>query len=500
MNQTSKRMEPEGDTHALMSASITADDDSMCFIDELTIQQQAPPLVICTAVPYFMPSKNANFDEASSSLGSICIDAHAGTRHAIEQALFSLKTYQALCALAGLVVGSFIQLSSLGANYLLSELYNDGTNIASGYDMDLRGIDPQHRTAHVLGFSLLWSLLTALMGVMVLLILRSLVTLAAAGNQNSTAPSVSTLMRNLETYFAVGTLVGVCMSWTCTDVWMGLRAHSLQSLLTMAAALLWCKLVSRCCFSSNAVDDLTTSRPQSVSGEAHADEEADGYSPNQPLLLYNETDEQVFYNDEDDVCNSHPILLDLKLFKYESIFLGVLIGFYIQFSSLGANFLLGEFKSQESVTYLLLWAVDLSQNHKSALMFSLLWSAVTSGMGIAVLVFARSLVNITYKSRNGHVQNELVTSLLHDAMLQLECGFAVGALVGVNVSWVLTDLILDLRVQYLHSLLTFVLALVWCKSVSHCFIRSKAYHYDDEVLDEDYEEIMDDERPLLDHA
>jgi hypothetical protein len=483
-------MDPEGDTQALMSSSCDKNLESTRYVEP--IQRESLPLIIWTAVPYSVTSARSNdcFEELHPSE-----DGNTIRPVYREVASFSLGKYQTFGFLAGVVIGSYIQLSSLGANYLLTELYNDDEK--TGYDIDTH--NDHERTAHVLAFSLLWSMLTSLMGVMVLLILRSLVTMAATGNgfRSSTciAPTKAILMLNLETYFAVGTLVGVCLSWTCTDVWIGLRAHSLQSLTTLVAALVWCKLVGRCCFSSEEADPMMTRRLEDIDERDTADE-ADDLGLSQPLLVNSDDDYQE-HVDEDDCTDALPHLLDLNLFKYESIVLGILVGFFIQFSSLGANFLLSDFKAHESATYLLLWTVDIPDDHKSALIFSLLWSAVTSGMGILILLIARSLVKLTYMGANAQ-KNESASALLQDALLQLEGGFAVGALVGVNVSWVMTDLILDLQVQYLHSVLTLALSLVWCRSVSSCLIRSKVYQ-DEEDADE-YDVTVDDERLQLENA
>ena len=463
-------MDPEGNTEALISSSSDSSLSSCAGHERTGIVDSEPqlPLMICTAIPYDATTRR------SSSIGSLTMEDEGLVKPSFAVPLFSIKRYQTLGFLAGLVIGSFIQLSSLGANYLLTELYKDGSSGA--YDMDTHD---QGRTVHVLGFSLLWSLLTSLMGVMVLLILRSLVIMAASGPKHEASPTKTTLLLHLETYFAVGTLVGVCLSWTCTDVWMGLPAHSLQSLLTLVAALVWCKLVSKCCFASNREEEEATMTTRHEPNTM--DEEADSYSPSRPLM----SDEMEDEDDED-----APFMLDLKLVKYETLVLGILIGFYIQFSSLGANFLLNDYKSDASATYLLLWAIDIPQDHKSALVFSFFWSMVTSGMGICLLLIVRSLVKAAYKSR---MQDVSSAALLQDVILQLEGGFAVGALVGVNVSWIMTDLMLNLQVQYMHSIVTFALALVWCKSVSMCLVKSKVYHEDEEVED-------DMTRPLLVHT
>jgi hypothetical protein len=194
-------------------------------------------------------------------------------------------------------------------------------------------------------------------------------------------------------------------------------------------------------------------------------------------------------DDEYDECYDD-FIVDLDLFKYESIVLGVLVGFYIQFSSLGANFLLGTMTAESiSASSLRLILSGIPDNEKYTFFFSLIWSTVTSGMGIMILVVVRKLIYLAYKTATTERQRLASAHIIRDAVVQLECSFAVGALVGVNSAWVATDLMLNLHVQYMHSALTLFLALLWCKSVSVCMVRNDECEDDGEEIDEVDDEL-----------
>jgi len=151
----------------------------------------------------------------------------------------------------------------------------------------------------------------------------------------------------------------------------------------------------------------------------------------------------------------------LSKYKAYSLFLGLLIGVFIQFSSLGANFLVEQ----------LLVVGGGGENHPHMQWwFSLVWSLVTSTIGVLLLVALRSLLQTTnhYADTNtsstNHAQHHQ-----HQLLLILECYFAAGALTGVCVAWMGTDVVLQAPQHLKHSCVTLVLALGWCKLLAACF-------------------------------
>jgi hypothetical protein len=157
-----------------------------------------------------------------------------------------------------------------------------------------------------------------------------------------------------------------------------------------------------------------------------------------------------------------------RRFKMSSLCLGLLVGFFIQASTLGANYLVVTVSGEDVMT----------TSKKDIILFSLLWSLFTSFLAIVILAFLRNLVRATYET-----DNEEQNYQLDDVILDMECRFVVGALIGVCTAWALTDLILGLSVQIVYSFLTLGVALAWCKLMMWCF----AYPEDDDEQNEQEE-------------
>jgi hypothetical protein len=176
-------------------------------------------------------------------------------------------------------------------------------------------------------------------------------------------------------------------------------------------------------------------------------------------------------------------------FKLSSLILGLLIGFFIQFSTLGANFLV-----------ITIWGEDVISKSKSDIVvFSLIWSFFTSAMAIVILSFLRTLVTITYNAIATHSEDllevsseafppspeaygiqasisPLSTLCQQEMVLHMECRFVVGALIGVCLAWTMTDLVLGMKAQILYSLLTLLVALFWCRVMMYCFSTKEGKH------------------------
>ena len=358
----------------------------------------------------------------------------ASTREERDQWLFSSLYKYSL--VFGLVIGCFIQSSSLGANYILMILFRrDSREMA------------QHQSALVT-FSLGWSFLTSLMGILMLLILRSLVASAARGlNQNNVLAGRPTVFSNtqqslvafLEFPFAFGALAGVCLSWAAIDITLGLRSHAYNSLYTLVFAY-----VGKVVFEA--------------------------FSPKTPLEKDDEEDE---LNTEELIKasrkESEDVVVEInKEFKVKGLLTGLLVGFFIQFSSLGASFLIDALARGTD-------AAPMMLTKQRLLFFSLGWSFVFGTMGVAILLLLRFLVGIvcdrilceTHESEDELEDEEEET--VDRWSMSLEFFFAVGCLVGVNVAWLITDLGLGLNALVWRSLGTLAVAAVWCCILAHSF-------------------------------
>lgn len=146
-----------------------------------------------------------------------------------------------------------------------------------------------------------------------------------------------------------------------------------------------------------------------------------------------------------------------RRFQRSSLVLGLLMGFLIQFSTLGANSLAA-----------VIWGKDVvlhSSARMDVLVFSTAWSVVTSVMAVIMLAVIRNLVSMTHRAFANDDNNTASTLTINidDWLMQLECRYVVGALVGVCLAWSWTDLLLGQTLQMIYSSLILVGALVWCR-------------------------------------
>lgn len=166
-------------------------------------------------------------------------------------------------------------------------------------------------------------------------------------------------------------------------------------------------------------------------------------------------------------------------FKISSLAVGLLVGFVVQMTTLGANVVIVETLGEGFV--------NTSRNE--IIVFSLVWSFVTSAMVILVLGFMRALVTNFFLSLpiNGSVRNTAET-ICEDMIENMEVLFVIGALVGVSFAWVATDMFLGMQPQINFSLITLGAALLWCKGVLWCWSRGR-YQDDDEYFDYEDDEF-----------
>lgn len=349
------------------------------------------------------------------------------------------KSFPRYSLLLGFIVGCFIQSSSLGANYVLTVLFGH----------DLEELKEHHNKIMI--FSLVWSLATSTMGVLVVLFLRSLLQAVP----NASCQSQLNLWQ-IEYSFAFGALAGVCMAWCGTDVLLGFQAHAFHSLMTLVFAVIAKTILScmardgynaeRIFLDHDDYDDLEA-LPEDLA--------ADGYFP------------LVDKYSSEEASTSSSMTLHTH-FKIHGTILGVLIGFFIQMSSLGASFLLDTFAGQENG--------QLALNSESLLAFSLGWSFVFGSMGVMILLILRRLLMLVCHCIPKKEAGKLG--------LMLEFYFAVGCLVGVNLAWVLTDVGLGLQAHVMRSMLTLAASAVWCRFLACCFFSNRDLD-DNEDDDED---------------
>jgi hypothetical protein len=290
----------------------------------------------------------------------------------------------------------------------------------------------------------------------------------------------SAMIHKMESHFAVGALVGVCLAWTCTDVVLGLTAHVVQSVVTLAVALMWCRIIS---YAGNLCSTLTLNPTSTTTDDAGLAE---------PLIPATTESQQ-----ETDSLSSTTIMSYKCIFQSYSLALGMVVGVFIQFSSLGANFLLTvlyatALKQQQhdtaaavsnisgSISTSHAAAMSLSMESNEIVYFSFGWSFLTSCMGVLILILLRNLVLLAWsnldqeRDQDQHEEQQrstrgvdtTVPALLNHLLWCMESFFATGALLGVNVAWIITDTLLGVQVHWMHSILALGVAMCWCKCVA----------------------------------
>jgi hypothetical protein len=140
----------------------------------------------------------------------------------------------------------------------------------------------------------------------------------------------------------------------------------------------------------------------------------------------------------------------LSRFKFSYLLLGLLVGFFDQFSILGVKFLV-----------ITIWGSNVVTKSTTVIfVISLLCSFFFSIIAFVIFRFLRNLVAISYSGIGGRSKD-----LLEEMVLCMEWGFVVGALVGFSLAWpMMAALILGMRAQTLYSLVTLlVVAFFWSK-------------------------------------
>ena len=140
---------------------------------------------------------------------------------------------------------------------------------------------------------------------------------------------------------------------------------------------------------------------------------------------------------------------NLSSFKTCSLILGLLVGFFIYLSTLGAEFV-----------GVMLWGREiLNKSNHELIAFSLMWNFITTLIAIVILSSMRRLVSIVFTATAGTHAEDVLSELLS----YMEGRFAVGALVGICVSWNATNLVLGMKPQIIQSCVILAVACLWCR-------------------------------------
>lgn len=177
------------------------------------------------------------------------------------------------------------------------------------------------------------------------------------------------------------------------------------------------------------------------------------FSSSSHYVVINEDEESESYQFQDFAAPSTRIS---RNFKTSSVSVGLLVGFSVQMTTLGINVLILDVRGQEYS--------QMSQKDIAA--FSLVWSFMTSAMAIAVLTCVRALATSFIGLLPIEPNKLQLTEAIQNEMIQtMEFLFVVGALVGVTLAWIATDVLLGMEPQFNYSIVTLSTALLWCRGV-----------------------------------
>jgi hypothetical protein len=149
---------------------------------------------------------------------------------------------------------------------------------------------------------------------------------------------------------------------------------------------------------------------------------------------------------------------EFSRYKRSTLLLGMIVGVFIQFLTLGANAL-----------FVQIWG---ETTQKDLVSFSLLWSFGSSAMALLLLAFIRHTVSTAYTMSLNGSSSKNKECVVEEHILQLESRFVVGALIVVCVGWTVTDLLLGGHEQIIYSAASLAFSLILCKVLISC-LRSK---------------------------
>jgi hypothetical protein len=367
----------------------------------------------------------------------------------IRAAAQRLTRFQRYTMVLGLIVGFFTEFSSLAATFLLTTAVSSTTT----------------DTSNIVWFSLGRYFFSSALGVTIFLFLRCIVTTAwnmtSSISGRGNVVDDSTMIHKMESNFTVGASVGVCLAWTCTNLFLGLTGQSsnlvlgltVQSCVTLAVPPMWYRVTTY----TGSLRSMLTLNPTTTTDVGLA----------APLLSAT-TEPQP----ETDSMSPTTIMSYRRIFQRYSLALGTVVGFVIHFSQLEAKLLL-------SVLYGT--ALEQQQHITAIMFFSFGWSFLTACMGVLILILLHNLVLLVWSNldqeqdQEQHEDQQCFTrgvntnlpALLNYLLLCMASCFVTGALLGVNMGWVVTDTLLGLRFHLMQSILALGVAVVcWCTSVA----------------------------------
>jgi len=123
-----------------------------------------------------------------------------------------------------------------------------------------------------------------------------------------------------------------------------------------------------------------------------------------------------------------------------SMALGATVGVFMQLSTLGVNFLV----------------LSATKTSPKADIFALplAYSFLTLTFALALLAIVRQILSAVLSGR----QHD---NVVHNILVQLECRFIMGALLGVCSSWIVTDVALGMQRQITFAACIFIAALAF---------------------------------------
>jgi hypothetical protein len=200
-----------------------------------------------------------------------------------------MLSFRTSALLLGVICGTFVQFSSLAANYIVWTLRHQHDAVTADY---AEGVEVRD----LLLMNLCWSLFTSLIAFSVLAVLRRMI------DQNEY------MLIQLESYFTFGALGGLCSSWIVTDAALGIDTDVRANVFVLVVASVCFKLLMGVFTPRNSEQDLV--------------------GMTTPLL--NPKESEVISTDDRD----EPDL------RWMGLRCGLLIGLFIQLSGLGANSML----------------------------------------------------------------------------------------------------------------------------------------------------------------
>ena len=142
----------------------------------------------------------------------------------------NLSSFKTCSLLLGLLVGTFIYLSTLGAEFVGVMVWGREVLTKSQTDLIL--------------FSLAWNVGTTILALLVLTTLRRMIVavMESTLRSDNAEDIVFELLSYLEARFAVGALAGICFTWNVTNFVLGMRPQIVQSCIILVVACLWCRM------------------------------------------------------------------------------------------------------------------------------------------------------------------------------------------------------------------------------------------------------------------